>query len=283
VAQCNPVREASASARVDAASLAARPCFLCQVNLPAEQERLAYRNDWLILCNPAPIFEPHFTISATTHTPQLLARSLEAMLGLARDLEGAYTVFYNGGRCGASAPDHLHLQATPAGVMPFETELAAQLCSSPHASTDHWLEWVATGPVHIGLSRPRRRPVVVFVGASQAEILAAVARVLEVIGEIHPDDPEPMVNAFATWAEGRWIVWLFPRKAHRPACYGTGPQDFLVSPGAVDLAGVLITPRGADFDRLTQEVIGAIYSEVLLSPGQFARLRDRLANEIRAG
>ena len=38
--QFNPARIVSSGAKVDAASLAARPCFLCEKNRPAEQTGL---------------------------------------------------------------------------------------------------------------------------------------------------------------------------------------------------------------------------------------------------
>lgn len=37
--QHNPARIVSTGARIDAATLAARPCFLCAANRPAEQSR----------------------------------------------------------------------------------------------------------------------------------------------------------------------------------------------------------------------------------------------------
>lgn len=276
--QSNPTRIKSSSARIDAASLAARPCFLCVENLPETQRAIAYRDDWLILCNPAPIFEPHLTIATTTHQPQLVDPAIENMLTLARDLEGAYTVFYNGPSCGASAPDHLHLQATPAGVMPFETELAARLCAGPPLSDDRWLEWVRGEPVRIGTTRARRWPAVVLTSESERELARTLVEVVDVLGQIRPAEPEPMLNLFVNYIEERWLVWLFPRAAHRPKVYGDGPDDFLISPGCVDLNGVLIAPRPEDLDRLDEAIIQSILGEVLLSPGTFARLRDRLAS-----
>ena len=110
----------------------------------------------------------------------------------------------------------------------------------------------------------------------------ALERVIGLVGEVRPAEPEPMLNLFAAYAEGRWISWLFPRAAHRPGVYGHGPDDYLISPGGVDLAGVLIAPRPGDCDRLEAATIESILSEVLLSPGAFARLRDRLVDQTPA-
>ncbi len=276
VLQCNPARVKSASAKVDPASLAGRPCFLCPDHLPEAQRAITYQDNWLILCNPAPIFEPHLTIATLAHEPQRVGPSVNPMLDLARDLDGSYTVFYNGPCSGASAPDHLHLQATPAGAMPFETELAAQLCAGDALSRRRWIEWAAGGPVRIGTTRPSRRPAVVLVSESKDLLAHGLERVIGAVGEVHPATPEPMINLFATYADDRWVAWLFPRATHRPTRYGTGPDDYLISPGAIDLGGVVIAPRPADFDRLTASAVQSILSEVLLSPGAFAHLRDRL-------
>ncbi len=275
--QWNPARVVSTSAKVDAASLAARPCFLCSANRPPQQRGLVYRQGWLILCNPAPIFDPHFTIVSTAHEPQLIGPHLATMLSLARDLHGHYTVFYNGPLCGASAPDHMHFQAAPAGGTPFEAELAAQLCADRNQNGQRWIEWIRRDTVRLGVTRPSRRPVVLVVGAEAEAMARCLHEVVDALGAVHPVEPEPMLNLFVTWAEDRWLAWVYPRRAHRPTLYGHGPDEYLISPGAVDLAGLLITPRQTDFERIEAATIERVYEQVLLSPGKFAQIRDRLA------
>jgi len=276
VAQCNAARVRSAAAKVDAESVAARPCFLCDPNLPDGQRAVAYQDGWRILCNPAPIFEPHFTIVRTAHEPQLLELCIDVLLDLARDLDSRCTVFYNGPLSGASAPDHAHLQASPAGATPFENELAFELCVDRANNGHKWIEWFRRGAVRVGLTHPDRRPTVIAMGSDRQAILAVVQEVMDALRAIHPAQPEPMLNLFATFIDERWLVWLYPRQAHRPSCYGHEPDRYLISPGAVDLAGLLITPRRADFERLDAPTIRAIYSEVLLGPDEFAQLRQRL-------
>jgi len=276
VAQCNPARVRSAAAKVDPEALRARPCFLCEANLPPEQRAVEYARDWLILCNPMPIFDPHFVVATRRHEPQRLRSSVGALLSLARELEGGFTVFYNGPLCGASAPDHLHLQVSPAGAMPFENELAARLCAEHHSTNHRSIEWLWSGDVHLGLSRFGCRPVVVMMGTEVPPLTAAVDRALDAIAAIHPAEPEPMVNLFATFNDQRWLVWFFPRRAHRPSCYGQGPSDFLISPGAADLGGVLIVPRREDFERIDAATIQTIYEEILFTSEQWAALRRRL-------
>ncbi len=276
LAQCNPARIASAGAKVDAASLAARPCFLCGKNRPSEQESIAYRDGWVILCNPMPIFDPHFTVVSEKHVPQRILPALPTMLSLARDTGGRYTVFYNGPLCGASAPDHLHVQASPFGASPFEAELDRELRGQGDGNGQGWIEWLGTAPVRLGVSRPSHRPTVFFIGHDEAALRESVVRSIEALGSIHPTSPEPMLNLFVAFANDRWIIWYYPRRAHRPSCFGHGPDHFLISPGAADLAGVMILPRSTDFERLTAGDVAKVFEEVLLSPEAFARFRDRL-------
>jgi hypothetical protein len=120
--QYNPKRIQSTGAKVDAKSIQERKCFLCLANLPLEQQGILYKNDFLLLCNPAPIFHHHGTIIHIHHIPQAIEDQIEVVLSLAKDLAPSFTIFYNGPKCGASAPDHLHFQASPAGKIPIELE-----------------------------------------------------------------------------------------------------------------------------------------------------------------
>lgn len=113
--QFNPSRAVSTAAKVDAASVAARRCFLCAANRPEQQISLPWE-DLEILVNPFPIFPEHLTIAAKEHTPQSLRGRVEQMRRLSKELPG-YTVFFNGAKCGASAPDHMHFQAVPSEYM----------------------------------------------------------------------------------------------------------------------------------------------------------------------
>ena len=277
VAQFNPARVASVAARVDAAALDERPCFLCDRNRPDEQRAVAYRDDWKFLCNPAPIFDPHFTIVRTPHEPQRIAPYLDVLLDLARDLQGRYTLFFNGAGAGASAPDHVHLQASPAGAMPFENELAAELCTDRRNNGHQWIDWLRRGAVRLGVTRPARRPTVVLMSADRDPLLATLRELLDALQAVRPAQTEPTFNLYATFADERWLLWLCPRQAHRPSCFGQQPDRFLISPGAVDIAGLVITPRREDFERLDAATIAAIYADVLLDPDQFNRLRERLS------
>lgn len=278
IAQYNPARTASASAQIDPASLAGRPCFLCMENLPKSQCAIIYRKDWLILCNPAPIFEPHFTISAMTHQPQSIAVAAPVMLDLAGDLNGNYTIFYNGPSSGASAPDHLHLQAAPVASLPHEKEMVRQICCGRASDRDGWIDWLQRDAVRIGVSRPGQRKTVFLLSRSREELLEAISRVLTLLQAIRPASPEPMLNLFVSYADQCWTVWIYPRRAHRPSIYGHESDRFLISPGAVDLAGLLILPRESDFDRLTDEIVAEVYDQVLIDTADLGRLGEQIRN-----
>jgi len=276
LAQCNPARFKSSSARVEAGGVPEGDCFLCPHRLPPRQRGVRYGERWLILCNPAPIFEAHFTIVATAHEPQRVMPALATLLDLSRDLAGALTVFYNGPSCGASAPHHLHLQAVPMGAMPFEAELATAVAAGNLALSSGRLDWLPSAATRIGTTSPRWRPAVVLVEERRDALIRHVELVIEALGEIRPASPEPMMNLLAAHANGRWMACLFPRAAHRPADFGTGPDNYLISPGTIDLGGVLITPLEKDFSRLTDEKVRSVYEEVLISAADFARFRERL-------
>lgn len=125
--QFNPARIVSSGAKVDARSLAERPCFLCGKNRPAEQRGIDWRG-YTVLVNPFPIFPRHLTIPAVGHTPQRIQGRVADMLALAAELPG-YTVFYNGPRCGASAPDHMHFQAGNSDFLPIWQRLTPRRCA----------------------------------------------------------------------------------------------------------------------------------------------------------
>ncbi|HYA13839.1 MAG TPA: DUF4922 domain-containing protein, partial [Syntrophales bacterium] len=119
----NPARMKSTIALVDKESVNKRPCFLCLENLPEEQQGVVYRQDFIVLCNPFPITSKHYTISHIKHVPQSFDGYIPSFLMFAKDFQGNFNVFYNGPESGASAPDHLHFQAAPTGVLPIEKDI----------------------------------------------------------------------------------------------------------------------------------------------------------------
>lgn len=255
MAQHNPARMVSTGARIDRRSLRERPCFLCTANRPSEQMRRPIAGDFDVLVNPFPILPTHLTIVSRRHTPQSVER---AWPEIARVLDAypSLMVFYNGPRCGASAPDHLHLQAGTRGIVPLEREwprLSAEAAILISASEGEYLASLPT------LWCPA------FVIRSRSEVVATrLFRTLYRSLPIPQGESEPMMNIVA-WRDGAETVSVvFPRSRHRPACYGTGEGQRMVSPGALDMAGLIITPRTDDYDTLTPAEAGALLREVSL-------------------
>lgn len=236
-AQFNPARAVSTGAKTDAETIKKRPCFLCAGNRPAEQIADSRFPGYDLLVNPFPIFRRHFTIASKSHEPQRIAGYGGDMFAMAEELPG-FAVFYNGPRCGASAPDHRHFQAVP-DTLPIMSKPA--------------YDWFTT---------------LRFTAASAEEarqkLDEALTQTAKLPGQPSPESgEEPMVNVLAGKGAGAAVEFtVIPRKAHRPSCYGTGQGQMLVSPASVDLGGLLITPRRCDFEALNPQIVRRIFSEV---------------------
>ena len=263
--QFNPARIVSSAAKVDAASVVARKCFLCSENQPPEQRGLPWGDGYRVLVNPYPIFARHFTIPAAEHVPQSIADRYGDMRALARCFDRE-VVFDNGPRCGASAPDHAHFQAVGKGAMPLEAEVG-------RFATEKVLE--ASGAAAYAI-RDYLRGGFVIRSADASAAAACFGKLYEAL-EVLPADAEPMMNVLTWYDSDGWTSCVFPRTKHRPACfYGEGATDLLVSPASVDLAGVMIVPRKDDFVKITAENIRAIFNEVCIDDSALQRIVGKL-------
>lgn len=262
--QFNPARMASSGAKVDAASLKARPCFLCEKNRPEVQIGIEWNDRYTILVNPFPIFHRHLTIPDTSHTDQLIAGRIADMMGLAAELNG-YTVFYNGPRCGASAPDHMHFQAGNSDFLTIAPAIENAELKTIAADGDATLSLVDTLPVK----------VFVIDAADHSAGERLFGRLLEAM-PVPEGEREPMLNllCYSTPAGERLVV--IPRKRHRPACYGTDNGCMLISPASVDVGGVFITPRPEDFERMDQAAIASILDEVCLTAEEIGEIASHV-------
>jgi ribosomal protein S18 acetylase RimI-like enzyme len=252
--QFNPRRIVSTGANLDPESIRKRPCFLCPDHLPQEQQAILYRDDYLVLCNPAPIFPRHLTIAHCRHLPQSLFENLPVFLRLASDFGPRMIVFYNGPWSGASAPDHLHFQAAPAGLLPVEAEVLEPGNRAKVIRRDGAVIWGTKG---LG------RGILVIEGKGVAGVTAAFGKVIGALRCLTDSDDEPMLNLFCIHAGEGWRLILFPRLTLRPAAYfREGEERLLVSPGAADMGGMLITPREKDFLALDRDLLLRIFREV---------------------
>lgn len=270
--QFNPQRMSSSSANVDKQTIAARKCFLCNTNRPAEQNAIAFGNDFLILVNPFPIFKTHFTISCNSHIDQRFLPNVGTLLELAAAMEG-FTVFYNGPECGASAPDHLHFQAGENGFMPIGNDFE-------HLKIDSRLLYSGENTKVWAVDNYLRKMISIETGS--------IDKALEVIWVYYknfrfmqPEKVEPMMNVLCTFSGGKWTIHLFPRKAHRPTqFFATGDAQILISPGSVDFGGVFILPREEDFEKITADDIVDILAQVCVSQEAFIELTKKISKDL---
>ncbi|HUN20431.1 MAG TPA: DUF4922 domain-containing protein [Muribaculaceae bacterium] len=253
--QFNPSRIVSSSAKVDSGSVASRPCFLCSVNRPEVQSGLDFEGRYEILVNPYPIFPCHLTIPDISHVPQCISGRLSDMFLLAEALPGM-CVFYNGPKCGASAPDHMHFQAGNIEKFPIIPELGRHDCHTVASMGDARLSVVHGMPYGlftIDACTPK----------AASEAFGMLYAALPCTG----GSQEPMMNVLA-YAAGAGIVRIvvIPRKRHRPSFYGTeGEHTMLVSPASVDMGGLFIMPRRCDFLRMDAVAIKKIFDELCFS------------------
>ena len=265
--QWNPARIVSTGAKMDAKTLSERPCFLCEQNRPKEQvKKKVLDGQWELLVNPFPILPQHFTIPSVKHQPQ---RILE-MYGSIHKLLEEYPelmVFYNGPLCGASAPDHAHLQAGTSGLLPLQLSwqrLSRNLTPIVTLNEDEDISLINDYPCTALLVRSH----------SQYGDEQLFRRLYEALPEA---DMEPMMNIVA-WRHGdEYLSVVFPRVKHRPDCYyKEGSEQYIISPGALDMAGLLITPREEDFERITPEIALGILDEMTLKGEALQAVIDRM-------
>lgn len=268
--QFNPSRIVSSAAKVDSRSIRERKCFLCMQNLPEVQRGLPFADRYMILVNPFPIFPRHLTIPLLQHSDQRILERFPDMLELARLLTG-FVLFYNGPKCGASAPDHMHFQAGNKGFLPLERNW--ELMKKDQAQ-------LLSERENLSLYRLKDYPQATFVMESaDREALLRTFRTIYRLLPLAEEEEEPMLNVLCSFEAGRWIVWIFPRRLHRPSQYfAEGSERLLISPASVDLGGVFITPREEDFNRLTQTDVDDILHQISITPEEMERI-GKLLNQ----
>lgn len=261
--QYNPARIVSTGAKVDSKSIQERKCFLCSQNRPKEQSSIQWLEGWELLINPFPILPVHFTIVSTRHQPQAsIPLEMASMAEAAPDL----AIFYNGAHAGASAPDHLHLQAVLHQELPL-ISIAEKM--HPHDRSG----FMSSEEFRLDLPF-QFVSAVISPDMDGMRALAQIPHSFGVDSTTHMPD-KGLVNAFF-WigSNGMLRAIIVPRRRHRPSCYAaTDAEQFIISPGAIDMTGLMIVPRKEDFDRIDAAKVREIYSEVAFA--------DKLPLEIK--
>lgn len=279
VTQYNPARIVSTGAKIDAKAIKERPCFLCEHNRPEEQIDNSIAKRYQLLVNPFPILPRHFTIPSRHHQPQAILESYEDMMSITDGLGDEMLVFYNGPLCGASAPDHMHFQAGSRGVVPLErdwdnnyrrTRSRIYPISEEELLEASRLEQLADNTGIFSL-RGYVCPGVIIITRTPSANAYLFKKIYDVL-PIPEGATEPMMNILA-WKEAsstdgspRIVSVILPRAKHRPDCYyAEGNEKILVSPGALDMGGLIITPREEDFRKITPDMAGSIIRECGMS------------------
>jgi hypothetical protein len=257
--QANPGRQISTAAKVDPASIATRPCFLCPGSLPPLERGIQW-GGFVVLPNPYPIFKNHLTIAARTHEPQTIDKRIDDMIALARALGPEQFVLYNGPRCGASAPDHMHFQACRSTDVPIFGQLPVAFDTG------------RTMPLIIGC-----RTMIACGSPDPSVVRQSIESTVEKLTRVSGETQEPMFNLIVFYREGRYRSVLFPRAKHRSACYFAPPAERLsISPAAVEMAGIVVVADDTHFDRVDEAAVKAMYGEVTLDPTRFSRLAKEM-------
>ena len=270
IAQWNPARIASTGAKIDAKSIAERPCFLCAKNRPKEQMHRRVDGLYELLVNPFPILPVHFTIPTLRHRSQRILPMYGELLQLAQR-NSDLTLLYNGPHCGASAPDHAHLQAVSTGILPLQRSwqrMSRNLTEVFKNSDDDGIWLLADYPA-----------AAFVIKSHDVEVGEQLFKRLYKCLPPSEDNSEPMMNVIAWNTEGGLVSVVLPRRKHRPDCYtAEGDAQYIISPGAVDMGGLIITPREEDFRRLTPELILDIYRELTITPEQVEQVKEAVSN-----
>lgn len=266
--QWNPARIVSTGAKIDKKTLGDRPCFLCDKNRPKEQISKQIDERFLLLVNPFPILPIHFTIPARKHQPQSIYKNYGEMHRFL-SLHSELMVFYNGPKCGASAPDHLHFQAGTSGILPLQANwqrLSRNLTDIISLNDDEKIALIHDFVV----------PAFVIISKSEDSDEALFQRLYKSM-PVRGDETEPMMNIIA-WRKGdEYISVVIPREKHRPEVYfAEGDAQMMVSPGALDMSGLIITPREEDFRKLTEESATAILQECGISTDKMNSIVTKL-------
>jgi hypothetical protein len=270
-AQFNPGRIISTSAKVDPKSIQERKCFLCEANLPPEQKGILNKDEYIILINPFPIFPIHFTLTNIHHQPQRIEDTFPSLLSFSKDLSKYFTVIYNGPRCGASAPDHLHFQAGNKYFMPIDDE--ADLIANEYGSVVVDRENLIIQTVDDGL-----RKFVLFESNDEQLLIDSFRKYYKTYSRLMNENLEPLMNLISFYDdEFGWRIIVFLRAKHRSHHYFEDDEKkILVSPAAIDLGGVCIFPREEDFNRINKELIEEIFREVFIDKNKLEELNKNL-------
>lgn len=277
--QLNPGRKISSDAALDPASIAARPCFLCPENRPAEQYHVEFEGrkgrKYRITLNPFPIFPHHLVISSARHTTQSIWHRFQDMLDFTRSCR-SFLCFYNGPRSGASAPDHMHFQACPKELMPLATHVEGLLGRNPSGELEYLANVKEAQLFHL---KGYAKGVFVLHASTPKSMAKLFYRLLD-CASVKEGDSEPRINILSWFSEGEYRTVVIFREKHRPHNYfSQGPDHLAMSPGCADMGGVFITTSEEDFGKLGPGLLEGVVDEVCISGEEEGEIIWRLTRD----
>lgn len=285
--QFNPARIVSTAAKVDAASVQKRKCFLCRDNRPSGQISMRFDGrkgkKYDILVNPYPIFHEHLVIAMDRHCDQSIWKRYVDVLDMAKTWQD-HVFMYNGPKCGASAPDHHHFQAAQRGVMPLEQDIDGLMdglhplessrmglygddVKTGKCGTDGVLEYLSSvKEAELYHYRKYARGVFALRARTAKSMAKLFYRLLD-CAPVREGDNEPMFNLLVWYSGSEYRSAVMFRERHRPHHYfSEGPDRLMMSPGCADMAGFFVMPERADYERMTPELLSEVLDEVAVSP-----------------
>ncbi len=271
IIQFNPARIASVAAKVDSASIKARPCFLCAENLPTEQAGIIVGFNTVALANPMPIFKEHFTLTHPEHSVQDIAEKTSEFLEIAQELGPQYAVFFNGAKAGASAPDHYHLQSCPGDSFPLTNALKNKALKTESIAIK---DGVQIQTIEFCLNK-----YLLLSSRDKKNLSSLLEKTITVISKHHQGGRD-LINILAIYSDSAWHIVVMPREKHRSSCFfAEEPNKIMISPATVEMAGVIVTARESDFENIGPEDLRAIYDEVTLNDTAFDGIVRELQND----
>jgi len=269
--QFNPARMKSTSAKTDGKTIGRRDCFLCAENLPVNQKGINIINDYILLCNPYPVFPEHFTVISTEHKQQKILTSFYNLLEISKKLGSKYSLIYNGPRCGASAPDHLHFQAGTKKFMPIEDDYYSLL-------NEYGESIKLNDETSVYAVDDRLRKFIGIESKYENIIFDIFSEVYKIHSKIMSPNEEPLLNIICSYYnETGWRIIVFLRDKHRSSHYFQNDQGRLAfSPAAIDVGGVCITPVEKDFERMDTKLLSEIFREVFPPDDVFDHFKSSL-------
>jgi len=158
----------------------------------------------------------------------------------------------------------MHFQAALKNIMPIENEY--------NSIVKHSKVLLQNSEIKVSAVSNYLRNFYLIESASKLLVDKEFKRLYKTIVDVTSTSEEPLLNIVVTFSD-RWRVFIFPRKAHRPKeFFAKGSEKILLSPASVDFAGLLITPREEDFEKITKDKIVDIFNQTTIRNDLFEKV-----------